>query len=215
MSESLERVREPVAAVALLVLLGKAVGGLVAGSPLVGLAEAVLLCGLVLLCAGLAPRSRYGSALAAAAGLFLVTAAAEQTVVAVLSLQPVDSLLSQLAEQVLLGLLATLLLAVARTPEKAPQQVPEPEPAAVEAPAEPEPEPEPAPDPLRQPVWEASAASGAVWRRASDAAAGAQAAAYGTAGDGWSQTSATALPATGEPASPAAEPRPRRAEPPS
>ncbi|MDO5285753.1 MAG: hypothetical protein Q4G45_02895, partial [Actinomycetia bacterium] len=187
MSESLERVREPVAAVALLVLLGKAVGGLVAGSPLVGLAEAVLLCGLVLLCAGLAPRSRYGSALAAAAGLFLVTAAAEQTVVAVLISQPVDSLLSQLAEQALLGLLATLLLAVARTPEKAPQQVPEPEPAAVEAPAEPE--PEPAPDPLRQPVWEASAASGAIWRRASDAAAGAQAAAYGTAGDGWSQTS--------------------------
>ncbi len=51
------------------------------------------------------------------------------------------------------------------------------------------------PDPTRGPTWSADQATGVVWRRAGDAATGAAAATYDTAGKGWTPAEVAELPA--------------------
>ncbi len=215
MVESLRRVREPAAVVALLVAVIQAALAVVYwldsgdfSGVFIGDKEALLAAVLVLSCAGVEPRSRNAGALAIVAVVMFTAGAVVQVTMTfhdTLASQPMrmSTMIKGLAGSTPIALLAFLVLMVVRPPRPAPalsvaepdygETVVVPAPNAQADPVCADPGLEP-----RQPVWDASAATGAVWRRASDAASGAAATAYGAASEGWQgERPAIAQPSNG------------------
>ncbi len=206
MIDRLKQFREPATVVALLVAVVDGVINVVRFSRaaangsltqsaqgvtgLFSVVDGVVLTALVLSCALVAPRTRHARQLAGVSMVLLALSAVAGAVLLVLALLGPGGSFSHFLDSIggitdiiLKGLMAWVLyLAFQATPATAASA-----PAGqVETKPAPEPEPEAsAIDPARQPTWAPDVATGVVWRRASEAATGGAATAYGTDTDGW------------------------------
>ena len=226
MIDRIKGFREPATVIALVVvLLGIAItsGRIASGlqdfplaqvlrgvSGLYGLVDALVLTVLALSCVLVRPQSRHAVqvTLVAAALIWLgavvglgflgvsLFAGGEGSLARVL-----ESIggLTDIALRVVMGYALVLARRVAL------EAADQPGPTAVPVPLDPAPE-----DAARRPTWQSDEATGVVWRSAADAASGAAAGTYGTAGRGWDVAPlVSALPEVQETTEPATPEGPR------
>ncbi len=211
MIDRLKRFREPAALVALLVVLFECGATLVrfflearttpattvmrGTTGLFGLVDAMVLTALVLACVMVAPVTRWARQLTLGSAIVMTVGALAGVVFLLGALLDPAGWFSRLleslggfAEIIFKGLFAWLLWNAYRAVVDSEAEAARPAPDVVGQAVVP-------PDPTRQPIWTADTASGAVWRRAGDAAMGAAATGVGEAGDGWTPIATPDLPA--------------------